>query len=98
MTQIKDWRPTCAPPTYCTVPMTVGEFMEHFDLVVEGRKFDAARLYLCTELIDVTMLKALEAMCSEALVVHLSPRIRGGRYKTAIDLTFIRYHEGVFAK
>jgi len=50
------------------------------------------RLYLRTELIDVTTLQALEAACNAALVVHLPPHIRGRRHKVAIDMTFIPYH------
>ncbi len=50
------------------------------------------RLYLRSELIDVTTLQALEAACNAALVAHLPPHIRGRRHKVAIDLTFIPYH------
>jgi len=50
------------------------------------------RLYLRTQLIDVTTLQALEAACNAALVAQLPPRIRGGRHKVAIDLTLIPYH------
>lgn len=50
------------------------------------------RLYLRTELINVTTLEALEDACNEALVAHLPPHIRGGRHKVAIDLTSIPYH------
>ncbi len=50
------------------------------------------RLYLRTQLIDVTTLQALEAACNAALVAQLPPRIRGGRHKVAIDLTFVPYH------
>jgi len=47
------------------------------------------RLYLRTELVQVTTLAALEAACNEALVAHLPPSIHKGRHKVAIDLTFI---------
>jgi len=50
------------------------------------------RLYLRTELLDVTTLEELEVACNVALVAQLPPRIRGGRHKVAIDLTFIPYH------
>jgi hypothetical protein len=50
------------------------------------------RLYLRTELVNVTTLEELEAACNAVLVSHLPPRIRGGRHKVAIDLTFIPYH------
>jgi hypothetical protein len=46
------------------------------------------RLYLRTELVEVTTLAALEAACNEALVAA----IHKGRHKVAIDLTFIPYH------
>ena len=50
------------------------------------------RLYLRTELVEVTTLTALETACNEALVAHLPPAIHQGRHKVAIDLTFIPYH------
>jgi len=50
------------------------------------------RLYLRTELLDVTTLEELEVACNVALVAQLPPRIRGGQHKAAIDLTFIPYH------
>jgi len=50
------------------------------------------RLYLRTELLDVTTLEELEVACNVALVAQLPPRIRGGQHKVAIDLTFIPYH------
>ena len=50
------------------------------------------RLYLRTELLQVTTLAALEAACNEVLVAHLPPSIRKGQHKVAIDLTFIPYH------
>jgi len=104
--------------------MTVETLMEHFNLVIQGHKFNTediwnvvvaasaqgqaiesaanqleeapdpstVRLYLRTELINVTTLGALEDACNDALVAQLPPRIRGGRHKGAIDLTFIPYH------
>lgn len=50
------------------------------------------RLYLRTELVQVTTLTAMEAACNAALVSHLPPAIHKGRHKVAIDLTFIPYH------
>jgi len=50
------------------------------------------RLYLRTNLINGTTRTALEAACNAALVAQLPPRIRGGRHKVAIDLTFIPHH------
>jgi len=58
----------------------------------KGPDPSTVRLYLRTELLDVTSLEALEAACNAALVAQLPPRIRGGRHKVAIDLTFIPYH------
>lgn len=50
------------------------------------------RLYLRTELVQVTTLTALEAACNQALVARLPPTIHTGRHKAAVDLTFIPYH------
>jgi hypothetical protein len=50
------------------------------------------RLYLRTELVQVTTLTAMEAACNQALVAHLPPNIHKGWHKVAIDLTFIPYH------
>jgi hypothetical protein len=50
------------------------------------------RLYLRTELVQVTTLTAMEAACNAALVSQLPPAIHKGRHKVAIDLTFIPYH------
>jgi putative transposase len=50
------------------------------------------RFHLRSELVKVTTLVALEAACNRALVAHLPPGIRGGRYKVAMDLTCIPYH------
>lgn len=104
--------------------MTVETLMEHFDLVIQGHKFNTediwnvvvaasaqgqaiesaanqlerapdsstVRLYLRTKLINGTTPEALEDDCNDVLVARLPPRIRGGRHKVAIDLTFIPYH------